>query len=167
MQLFKEDKIALAYLRADARIPLTHLSKRCGMPVSTLFDRLSARFTSVVEKFTALINFNTLGYAARAFVILKVKREDRIPVREYLEKQPCLNSLYKINNGFDFMAEVVFQTMGELEQFSDKLEDQFSLLHKELYYVISDIHRERFFAVPDTVKIQEGGKSIITLEKSL
>lgn len=165
MELLREEKIALAYLREDARIPLTQLSKQCNIPVSTLFDRLSARFAKVVEKFTALVNFNAFGYTARAFVILKVKREDRVPVREYLEKQSCLNSLYKINNGYDFMAEVVFKTMAELEQFSDRLEDQFSLLHKELYYVISDIHRERFLAVPDTVKMMDGGRSMVRFGK--
>lgn len=165
MELLREEKIALAYLREDARIPLTRLSKQCNMPVSTLFDRLSARFAKVVEKFTALVNFSAFGYTARAFVILKVKKEDRIPLREYLEKQACLNSLYKINNGFDFMVEVVFRTMDELEQFSDRLEDQFSLLHKELYYVISDIHRERFLAVPERVKMMESGRNMVRFGK--
>ena len=161
MDVLKEEKIALAYLRSNARLSLTKLSKRTSVPVSTLFDRLSGRFPRIVEKFTALINFASIGYHARAFIIMKVERQDRALVREYLEKQRCLNSLYKINNGFDFMAEVVLRTMAELEQFVDRLDDQFHFLQKDVYYVISDIHRERFMCIPENVKLDSETKKWI------
>ena len=36
----KKDQILLSYLRKDARMPLTKMSKKTNIPVSTLFDRL-------------------------------------------------------------------------------------------------------------------------------
>ncbi len=167
MQLSKEEKITLACLRENARVPLTRLSRNSGLPVSTLFDRLSTRFTKMIEKFTALLNFNALGYTARAFIILKVKREDRPKLQACLEKNRNLNSLYKINNSFDFMAEMVFSTMAELENFSDRLEEEYALLQKDVYYVISDIHRERFLSSPELVQLEQPAKPMVRLRKSL
>ncbi|MEM4264151.1 MAG: winged helix-turn-helix transcriptional regulator, partial [Candidatus Woesearchaeota archaeon] len=69
----KKDLLIASYLRQNCRIPLTKLARRIGIPVSTIFDRLRSCEGSFIEKQTALLNFQKLGYNTRATVLLKVK----------------------------------------------------------------------------------------------
>ena len=39
-----KDMKMIAHLRQDARMPLTKMSRRTGIPVSTIFDRLKSLF---------------------------------------------------------------------------------------------------------------------------
>ncbi|MDO8642859.1 MAG: Lrp/AsnC family transcriptional regulator [Candidatus Woesearchaeota archaeon] len=155
MELSPAEKSAVAHLRVNARMPLTKLGRASKMPVSTLFDYLAGRFSAFITKYTALLNFGRLGFHAWAFITMKVAPEEKDKILEYFEKQKCLNSLYKINNGYDFMAEVVFRTMGELEHFVEELDTLFAIREKNIYYVISDIHREQFWAeLPEKMRHQ-------------
>ena len=161
----KEDKLVLSYLRANSRIQLTQLSKYTGIPISTLHDRLSKNFPKYLDRYTALLNFHALGYGARAILILKVKREDRKELKEYFENQQFVNTMYKINNGLDFMVEVVFRNMGILETFLERLRDRFHFEYNEVFYIIKIIKREAFYAEPSLVKLNHPLKSIVDLSE--
>lgn len=155
MKLKKEEMLALSYFRENARIRLTKLSRLTEMPVSTLHDRIEHKFPELIDKFTVLFNFPKLEYFARAYITLKVDKKQRNIVKEFFEKQACVNNLYKVNNGYDFMAEVVFRNIKELEIFIETLDEKFVILEKNIYYVIEDIKREAFLSEPQLVKMQE------------
>ena len=105
----KKDLKILAYLRNDARMPLTKMSRKTNIPVSTIFDRLKLSENQLIIKHTSLINFSKLGYHTRANITLRVDKEDKEAVKEFLIKNHLVNSVYKINNGFDFMVEGIFK----------------------------------------------------------
>lgn len=140
----KKDYAILAQVRQDARMKLTIMSKRTGIPVSTIHDRLKVGFDGAITKMVALLDFRMLGYTARATLILKVDRSDRESVRAFLSSSSHVNNLYKINNGFDFMVEVVFRYLQDLEGFVEELEDSFSIKEKQVFYVIEEVVREKF-----------------------
>jgi len=79
---------------------------------------------------------------------LKVNLNDRKEVKEFLERQQNINSLWKINNGYHFMCEMIFKNVNDLEDFLEKLEIKFKILKKEVYYIIDDILREDFMNHP-------------------
>jgi DNA-binding Lrp family transcriptional regulator len=64
----------------------------------------------------------------------------------YLKAHPVINNLYKINNGYDFLAEGVFTNVKELEDFLEDLETKFLLEEKKTHYIIEDIKREEFMS---------------------
>lgn len=140
----KNDYVILEQVREDARMKLTVMSKRTGIPVSTIHDRLKAGVDGAITKMVALLDFRLLGYTVRATIILKVDRGDRESVRAFLSASKQVNNLYKINNGFDFMIDGVFQYLQDLEKFVEELEDQFSIKDKQVYYVIEEVVREKF-----------------------
>ena len=105
----KKDLKIIACLRNNARMPLTKMSRKIRVPVSTIFDRLKMSEREVVVKHTCLLDFTKLGYHARANIAFKVDRDDKAALREYLVRHHSVNSVYKINNGYDFMVEGVFQ----------------------------------------------------------
>ncbi|RJQ15613.1 Lrp/AsnC family transcriptional regulator [Candidatus Woesearchaeota archaeon] len=144
--------LLLVHLREDARQSLTDISKKTHCPISTLFDRLkSYQKRQIITKHTTLVNFPALGFHCRATIILKVERDHREEVRSILLKQERINSLYKINNGYDFMLESVFETVKDMEDFLEQLEVKFRILDKKAYYIIEELKRECFLANPDRI----------------
>jgi len=146
--LSKKEMELLCHMRANARQRLTSISRTMQTPVSTLFDKLRIQERKYIKKYTTLIDFDKLGFNTVAKIVLKVKKEDRDAVRDYLIKHQNVNSFLKINNGYDFMAEVVFRHIKELEDFIENLERKFSIKSNQVYYIIDDIKRECFMDSP-------------------
>ncbi len=143
-----KDLKIIAHLRKDARIPLTRLSRKTNIPVSTIFDRLKAKEEDVIVKHTTLLDFSKLGYHTRANIAVRVEREDKDSLKEHLLKNPSVNSVCRINNGYDFMIEGVFKQIKDMEEFLDNLENRFKIVDKKTFFIIEDLKKEEFMADP-------------------
>ncbi|MEM2915901.1 MAG: Lrp/AsnC family transcriptional regulator [Candidatus Woesearchaeota archaeon] len=148
----KKDLLITGILRQNARIKLTELSRRTGIPVSTLFDRLHDLNSLGVTRLCAILDFRKLGFNTCATILLKAAKEKRTELKNFLMKSFCVNSLMRINNGYDFMAECIFCDMRELEEFCEKLEQDYGVRDKEIHFVIDDLKREMFLSDPLLVK---------------
>ncbi|MFH1072575.1 MAG: Lrp/AsnC family transcriptional regulator [Nanoarchaeota archaeon] len=146
--LDKKDRIFLSFLRKDARVNLTTVSRKTSIPISTLYDRLKQGESEYIVKHTTLLDFAKLGYSCRAHIIVKTERDLRESLRNYLSRCPFVNSLFKINNGFDFLFDAIFQNVKEMEEFVELLETKFSIANKQVYYIIEEIMRENFLTEP-------------------
>lgn len=147
----KKDILIITNLRKNARMPLTMMSKKTNIPVSTLFDRLKSNEDQYIVKHTSLIDFQKLGFNTRANIALKADRDDKDALKEYLMKNCNVNSIYRINNGYDYMVEAVFKQLRDLEEFLDDLDKRFKITDKKSFFIIEDIKRESFMTDPDLV----------------
>jgi len=138
----KKDLKIIAHLRQDGRMQLTKMSRKTQIPVSTIFDRL--KNNNFIKKHTTLLDFNELGYNTRAKINLKVNREDKEALKEYLIKNQSVNTIYKINNGFDFMIEGVFKQIKDMDDFIDQLEQRFKITDKKSFFIVEDLKKEGF-----------------------
>jgi len=146
----KDIKI-ITNLRQDARMPLTTMSKKTSIPVSTIFDRLKANEQNVIVKHTSLLDFTQLGYFTRANITFKVDRENKDALKEYLIKNQSVNSVYKINNGYDFMVEGIFKQIKDMEEFIDQVKSRFKIEDTKSFFIIEDLKREAFMADPQMI----------------
>ena len=142
MKIAKKDMQIITSLRKNARESLTKISKKTGIPVSTIFDKIKQN--EFIVRSTCLLDFNSIGFNTRAKVTIKVERETREELRNYLTKSPNVNSLYKINSGYDFLAELVFRDIKELEEFMEMIRDRFKIIEDNVLYLLEDIKREEF-----------------------
>jgi DNA-binding Lrp family transcriptional regulator len=127
------------------------MARKTGIPISTLYDKLKMSEKNYIKKHASLLDFQKLGFTCHAQVILKVDRDKRDSTREYLLKNERINALMKINNGYDFLAEVICANMRELEEFLEQLDQKCKILEKQVFYIIEEIAREKFLAsVPET-----------------
>lgn len=149
----KRDLQILSYLRRNARESLTDLSKMSRIPVSTIYDRLKTKMDNCVVKHTSIIDFGKLGYTTRAHILLKVHKDKRDELREHLNNHHMINTVSKINNGYDFIAEGVFRHMKELEDFLESIEARFELVSHNVFYIIEDIKKESFMECPSILPI--------------
>ncbi len=142
--LKKTDFKLISALRQNSRETLTNISKNIKIPISTLYDKLKVHNGSVITKHTTLLDFARLGFNCRANIMLRTDRGQRDKLGSYLKAHPAINNLYKINNGYDFMAEGIFIHVKDLEDFLDELEQRFELQEKKTHYLIEDLKREEF-----------------------
>ena len=140
----KDDLALLAQLRKNSRMKMTRMSRELDIPVSTIFERLKGPLGSYIKRFTCLLNTSEVGFNSRATLILKVDNEQKEEVRSFLEKHQNVNSLYRINNGYDFLLDAIFKQMIDLEEFIEQLEKRFKIKHKEVYFIIDEIKQESF-----------------------
>jgi DNA-binding Lrp family transcriptional regulator len=142
MKSFDKYKLILEHFRKNSRISLTELSKRTKIPVSTLFEKLKLfEDELIIKKHTSLLDFPQLGYDVRTQVLIEANNKEELQV--FLKKHPKINSVFRINNGFDFLIEAVFTNMGELDAFLKELGNQKVKKTKE-YFVLEDVKREGF-----------------------
>ena len=144
----RKDMIILSYLRHNARIQLTDLSRQSGIPVSTLFDKLKTT-TPFIRKYTTLVNFQQLGFATRAMVVLKVKKNNREEVSQFIHHHKSINTAFKINNGCDYILDVLFNDMKELEDFLEHIQEQFKVEKQQVYYILDILKQEDFLSSPE------------------
>jgi Lrp/AsnC family leucine-responsive transcriptional regulator len=146
VKMKKNESEIICQLRQNARISLTRMSRKTSIPVSTLHEKLKSYRNGLVRKYTALIDFSAFGYATKANMFLKFEREDKESVRAYLMKNQNVNSLYRINNGYDYLVEGVFRNIKEAEEFLENLEMRFNLRERQVYYIIDELRREEFLS---------------------
>jgi Lrp/AsnC family leucine-responsive transcriptional regulator len=149
----KRDMVILSYLRQNARETLTKMSRLTQIPVSTIFDKLRNIEDYVIKKHTTLLDFGKLGFSIRATLFISVKKEKKAETANFLLMHQNVNNLLKINNGYDFMIEVVFKSITELETFKEKIDEKFGIKTSETYFIIEDIKREAFMADPSIIDL--------------
>lgn len=149
--LNKKDLMVMTYLRQDARMKLTKMSRLTRIPVSTIFDRMKYHEGGLIRKHICLIDFDKIGFHTRANVMFSVAAKEREKMQEYLKINQNVNSIYKINNGFDLLAELVFRDVKDLDRFLDGLDKKFTIKKREIHYLIDDIKREAFLSDPNTI----------------
>lgn len=149
MKVTRKDVLLCSRLRENGRETLTRMSRKTGIPVSTLYDRMQLHQGGLIKGFTSLLDFAALGYVVRANLLVKANYYDREKIRSFLEGAYCANTVQQLNNAYDFIAECVFRSIDELEAFKSRLYDAGVIERLDVFIVVEDIKREAFLKGPD------------------
>ena len=122
------------------------------MDALAVFDKLKTT-TPFVQKYTTLIDFQPLGFATRAMVVLKVKKTNREEVAHFIQHSKSVNSAFKINNGCDYILDVLCRDMKELEDFLEYLSEQYKVEKHQVYYILEILKQEDFLSSPEHVQL--------------
>ena len=152
MLISKKELQIVSEFRKNARENLTTASRKLRIPVSTLYDRLRRYQGNLILKHTALLDFERLGFSIRVIMTFKAKNKTRDELQAFLEHHHRVNSIYRISNNSDFMVEVLFKDMKEVNEFAEKLED-FDVENKQEYYIVKDVKREAFLTNQEAIDV--------------
>jgi len=130
------------HLRTNSRETLTRLSKKTGVPISTLFDKLNEYKQSLIVRNTCLIDYTKLGFDLRVQLLVRLQKEKE-KFEEFIINHLNVNSVYRINNGYDYLVEGIFQNMRQFTDFI-QLFERFSVKEYKEFYVLQDLRREAF-----------------------
>jgi DNA-binding Lrp family transcriptional regulator len=148
MLSFQKELEIIMFLRRNARETLTKISTETGLPVSTIYDRVRFNKAGLVDKNVSLLNFNKIGYDCHLNIILKVGKEDRETIKEFLLNHQSTNTLYLINNGYDYSTESVFKNQKDAEEFIEHINDKFKIKEIRTYHIIDELCKETFLSQP-------------------
>ncbi len=140
----KKDLQILSMLRGNGRMSLTDMSRRSRIPVSTIYDRIKSFNGPVIKRHVSLIDFAKLGFVVSAHVMFSVDKGQKDDFSACMVRSMNVNSLYRINNGFDFIAEVLCRDINELERFLDALNEKFKIKEKKTFFIIDELKKETF-----------------------
>lgn len=140
--LAHSDILILKHLRKNARKSLAKLSREEGIPVSTIFSKVSRLESSFIKKNTSLLDFPKMGYGLTTFMLIKLKDSSRKEVIGFLSNHPNTNRLSKINNGFDLFIESIFENMKSYNNFIENL-NQFNIKN-HVFFAIEELKKEDF-----------------------
>ncbi|RME54105.1 Lrp/AsnC family transcriptional regulator [Candidatus Woesearchaeota archaeon] len=150
----EKDLLLISALRENSRQTLSKISKKTSMPLSTIHDRIMSLKRRSLVKYTALVDFTLLGFNTRACMLIKVDKKQRKELKQFLENSSNVNWLAKINNGHDFMVELVFENIKNMEDYVEKVEQKFEVQNMQTFYIVEDIKKEKFLATPMAAKLR-------------
>jgi hypothetical protein len=78
-------------------------------------------------------------------ILFKLKKDNREDFQEFLKKHSKVNSVFRINNGFDYLVEGIFRDIKELQDFGDETE-KFDIADRKDFFILDDIKREDFLS---------------------
>lgn len=145
----EKDLQIVRHLRANSRETLTRLSRKTGVPISTLFDKLNQYKDQVILRNTCLIDYQRLGYDLRVQLLVKISK-DRERFEQYITEHFHVNNVLKINNGYDYLIEAVFRNMKDFTDFVASF-DRFAVKECKEYYILEDLKREAFLTTDSHV----------------
>lgn len=133
----------MRHLRTNARETLTKMSRKTGIPVSSIYEQIKEFEGAAIKKHTCLLDFQKIGYDLRVTLLLKAKPSSKQDLQRFLSTHHQVNTVLRINNGYDFLAEVLFRNMSELQDFMDRLEE-LGVRERKEYYILEELQRESF-----------------------
>ena len=144
----KSDVKIISHLRTNGRMQLTDLSRKTGLPVSTIHERLKHLVEQKLLRPTMLLNFEKTGFASQAYILLGVDQKDKDKLFSFLRSCDHVNSLFRINNGCNILMHCIFKDMHDLENFMESIETTYLIRQKQVHYVLDEVKLEQFFAQP-------------------
>ena len=142
--LTRDETLILKHLRVDCRASLARLARKQAIPVSTLFTKV-AKLESVIHKYTSLIDFSKLGHGLKVNMLIRARDLD------LLADHPNINCLSKINNGYDFFLEAIFDNMKSYTLFIEEL-DRLDI-KPDVFFVVEELKREEFLTKDEHLEL--------------
>jgi len=139
----RKNILLMTYFRRNSRENLSQISRETNIPVSTIFDRLHELEKGLIKKHTTLLDFRKLGFDIKINILFKLGKESREEFQEFLIQNDNVNSLFRVNNGFDYLIEAIFKDINDMQKFTDSLES-FHIEAKQELFVLEDLKREGF-----------------------
>ena len=150
--LSQKELLIISQFRKDARKNLTNVSRDIKIPVSTIYDKLKVYEKSIIKKYTAIVDFSKLGYNVRVSISIKALQETKKQLTSFILSNFNVNSVYRINSGYDFMVEAIFKDMNDLQVFLDKL-DEIGVKERNEYFISEDLKRESFLTKSEYIDL--------------
>ncbi len=139
----EKDLKILCRLRNNGRENLTSMSRAIRVPVSTIHDRIKKYKGDLVKRHTVLLDFEKLGFDLKVAMLMRVPTSQRQEFGKFLKNCENVNNLYRVNNGYDYLAEVLFKDMKSLKEFNDKI-SELGVEETREFFMMEEIKKEGF-----------------------
>ena len=123
----QKEKEIIKYLRGGKRVNISEIARELKLPVSTVRDRIKRIEDKYVIKRSSLLDFRKIGYSANIMLAVKINSKQKFEFLDFLKGQKCVNSIYRVNSGYNFFLEVVCRDSLQLINWIEKIKARFTL----------------------------------------
>ncbi len=114
------DLAILCYLRNDSRTPNIEIAKALNISEATVRRRIKElQERKIILGFSVLVNIPAVENSIKAYTYIKVEPDKIENVAESIAKNSRIISLYRVVGEYDLLAEGLFLSMKELQEFID------------------------------------------------
>ncbi|MCD6558827.1 Lrp/AsnC family transcriptional regulator [Palaeococcus sp. (in: euryarchaeotes)] len=136
------DKKILAILQRNSRTPLREISKRVGLAESTIYERIKKlKDNGVIQKFTVILNPESLGFTMLSFILIKSKAGMYARVAKEIMKYPEIVEIYETTGNYDMVVKIRTRNSDELNVFLDRVGEVEGVVATHTMVVLK-VHKE-------------------------
>lgn len=111
------DKKILKVLSENARTSISTISKKTGIPNSTISNRIhKLEENRIIEQYTTIFNPEKIGLEVTALIIIQTETEKHENVEIELPKLEQVNQVYSISGEYDILIKVWAKNLEELNE---------------------------------------------------
>ena len=127
----------------QGRISISEMARKLKMPISTVRDRIKNIEEKFVVKHSSLLDYSKLGYSSNAILAVKISPKEKKDFLKFLKRQSCVNSIYHINSGFNFLIELVCKDNFALRNWIEEIKSAY-FLEIILFQILKTEEKEKF-----------------------
>ncbi|MGY1457383.1 MULTISPECIES: Lrp/AsnC family transcriptional regulator [unclassified Luteimonas] len=122
MKLSPADEALLSLLREDARAPTAAIARRLQLSRTTVQSRIERlERMGVISGYTVRVSDDHERERVRALIMITVFPKQAPSVVEALRQMPGVRALHSVNGAWDLVAMVVVQTIGDMDELTDRI----------------------------------------------
>lgn len=111
------DKKILNVLSENARTSISSISKKTGIPNSTISNRIhKLEENNIIEQYTTIFNPEKIGVNVTAIIIIQTQTEKHENVEIELPKIGQVSQVYSISGEYDILIKVWTKDLEELNE---------------------------------------------------
>lgn len=138
------DSKILNELVSNARISLRELAKRLGVSVATVANRVSRmEKNGVIRGYTAIINFEKLGYEITAIIKLVIREGRLLEVQKEMANEKNVIAVYDVTGEVDSIVVARFRDRQEMSRFIKKIL-RMPYVERTITHVVLEIVKEDY-----------------------
>ena len=116
------DKKILNILIENSRTSISNISKKTGIPNSTISNRIhKLEEKNIIRQYTTIVNPEAVGIHVTAMIIIQTETEKHENVEKELPKLSNVSQVYSISGEYDILIEVY---ANDLEELNDIINSQ-------------------------------------------
>ena len=139
----QKDREIIKCMRTGKRVNISEIARQLNLPISTVSDHIRKIERKYVIKRASLLDYPKLGYFANARVAMRVSPAKRSQLLDFLRNEECVNSIYHVNDGYDFLVDCVWKDAIDRKNWICRLSSDFSP-EFHVFNILKVEEKERF-----------------------
>jgi len=124
MKMDKKDSKIIEMLKENCRMPAKEISRRTGIPITTVCNRVKALEKSgIIKKYQAVVDNTKLGKGIEAFVRIDMKKDPDEIVSQFANR-PEVEECYVVSGSIEVWMKVAMPSVADLHRFVASLKSK-------------------------------------------
>lgn len=141
----KTDRKIISVLQNNSRLSFRKIAEKTGVSVATALNRVNRlNKEGVIKKYSAIIDYERLGYEMEAIVEVKIanKNSNPLEIEPFVLNHPNVHSVFTVSGVLDHVILVKFQNRRQLNDFLKKLNSLPSIESSQTRFIMKNFRED-------------------------